>query len=107
MLNVGCNLAVFRGGKALTGRFKWVLMCLVNLLVFSTISTTRCMFFGYKAHVLWLQGACTMATRYLYYRYKVLCTATTRHLYYDYKVLVLTLQGACTGTTSGVVLAHC
>ena len=47
-----------------------------------------------------------MATRRMYYGYKVLCTATTRHLYYRYKVLVLTLQGACTGTTSGIVLAH-
>ena len=48
-----------------------------------------------------------MATRCLYYRYKVLCTATTRCLYYDYKVLVLALQDACTGTTNGIVLARC
>ena len=35
-----------------------------------------------------------MATRRMYYGYKVLCTATTRHLYYRYKVLVLALQAA-------------
>ena len=35
-----------------------------------------------------------MATRRMYYGYKVLCTATTRCLYCHYKVLVLALQAA-------------
>ena len=85
MLNVGYNLAVFCGGKALTGWFKWALMCLVNLLVFSTISAPRCLYYHCEVLVLSLRGACTVAARCLYYRCKVAYTTTTWCLWLHYK----------------------
>gem|GEM_PF-4076690 len=57
------------------------------------------MFYGYKLHVLWLKGTCTMAKRRLYYGYKAHVLWLQGTLYCDYKALVLPLQGACTDTT--------
>ena len=53
---------------------------------------TRRMFYGYKLLVLSLQGT-------LYCDYKALVLPLQGALYCDYKALVLPLEGACTDTT--------
>ena len=61
----------------MSGLSGW-LLCLVNLLVFSAISTARCLYYHCKVLVLLLQGG-------LYYRCKVACTTTTWCLWPHYK----------------------
>ena len=68
----------------MSGLSGW-LLCLVNLLVFSAISATRCLYYHCEVLVLSLRGACTIAARWL----------------------VLPQHGACGPTASGVVLARC
>ena len=66
----------------MSGLSGW-LLCLVNLLVFSDISATRC----------------------LYCRCEVACTVAARCLYYHNMVLVLSLQGTCTIAARRLVLS--
>ena len=73
----------------MSGLSGW-LLCLVNLLVFSAISTARRLYYRCKVLVLPQHGACTVAAR---------C------LYYHNMLLVLSLQGTCTIAARRLVLS--
>jgi len=68
----------------MSGLSGW-LLCLVNLLVFSAISATRCLYYHCEVLALSLQGACIITARCFYYRCKVACTTTTWCLWPHYK----------------------
>lgn len=68
----------------MSGLSGW-LLCLVNLLVFSAISTARCLYYHCEVHVLSLRGACTIAARWLVLPQHGACTTTTWCLWPHYK----------------------
>ena len=70
----------------MSGLSGW-LLCLVNLLVFSAISTARCLYYHCEVLVLSLQGTCTIAAWRL-------VLSLQGGLYYHNMVLVAPLQAA-------------